>query len=103
MAFLGTVRIVRPRINSRRFRMTVKVKNLHDAFPYGLALKHFFHGYALNMSRIRAVQVPNRLPQLLDMRHTVASTRLPIVQKSRSIPAAIAGVARRVIWRFTKL
>ncbi len=36
-------------------------------------------------------------------RHAAASTKSPTVQKSLSIPAAIAGVARSLMWRFTKL
>jgi hypothetical protein len=55
MAFLGTIRIMRPCIDSWRFRMTVEVKNFHNAFPHRLALKHLFHGHTLNVSGIRAV------------------------------------------------
>lgn len=55
MAFLWTVHIVRPRINSWRFRMAVKVKNFYDALPNRLALKRLTHGDTLNVSGICAV------------------------------------------------
>ena len=53
MAFLWSVRIMQPCIDSWRFRMAVQVKDFYNAFPNCLALKHLFHGDTLHMGRVR--------------------------------------------------
>ena len=55
------------------------------------------------MRSLCTVHVLDYLRQFFDVRHTVASTRSPTLQKSRSTPAAIAGVQRSELCRRTKL
>ena len=84
--------------------MAGKLKYFHDAIPDRLAHKRLFYWNTLEVRRLRAVKLPNYISQLVQVgAHAAASTRSPTVQKSRSTPAAIAGVQRRVLWRFTKL
>ena len=55
------------------------------------------------MPGLRAVQMMDHIPQLLNMRHADASTKSATLQKLGVTPAAIAGVQRSVLCRFTKL
>ena len=83
--------------------MADEIEYLNNPLPNRLASKRLFHGNAFNVRSFSAVQPPNHIAQFLDITHAVASTRSATLQKSRSTPAAIAGVQRSVLWRFTKL
>jgi hypothetical protein len=49
------------------------------------------------------VQLANHVSKFVYRVHAVASTKSPTLQNPRSTPAAIAGVQRIVLCRFTKL
>ncbi len=100
---LRIVGIVRPCVNLRRFRMTVKLENFYDAFPYRFPLKCLFHWHALDVLRFDAMPPSNHIPQFFNVIQAAASIKSPTLQKSRAIPAAIAGVHRSVLCRLTKL
>lgn len=100
---LWVVGIVRPCVHPGRFWMAAKLEYFYNSLPHGLTLKHFFDGNTFDVLRFDTVQSSDYIPQFFDVVHTAASIKSPTVQKSRSIPAAIAGVLRKVLWRFTKL
>lgn len=84
--------------------MPVEVEHLNNPLPDGFSVKCFLHGDTLDVCCLRAMQSPDNVPQLVKVfAHAAASTRSPTLQKSCSIPAAIAGVQRSVLCRFTKL
>ena len=96
--------IVRPRIYPVRSRMIFQAEYLYNAFPNRLTLERFFYGNAFDVRSFRAMQPPDYIPQLVEVcAHATASSKSPTLQKSRSTPAAIAGVQRSVLCRFTKL
>src|SRR5579864_467900 len=93
------VSIVRPRICFIAFWMPLQVEYLDHSIPYCLPLEGLFHWNALRMFGLRSVQALDDVLQLLDvwwLAHD-ASTKFFTVQKSFSIPAAIAGVQRSVL------
>jgi hypothetical protein len=61
----------------------------------------FFDGDAADMRGFHAMNVADCFLKLLNIVHTVASTRSPTLEKSCSTPAAIAGVQRSELCRFT--
>jgi len=83
--------------------MAYQIEYFNDSFPYGFTLKCFFYCHTLNVTRLHAMQFTDYILQFLDIAHTAVSTRSPTVRKSRSIPAAIAGVQRKEPCRFTRL
>src|SRR5664280_2666795 len=95
---LRVVCIMRPRIYPRRVRMTVQFEYLSLAFPHCFAPEHLFDGHAFDVVGLNAMQTPNHVPQFVQVRgHAAASIKSPTLQKSRSTPAAIAGVQRNVL------
>src|SRR5277367_6558808 len=90
-----------PRIGRIRLWMPVQVKHFNNPFPYCLAVEYFLNRHAGAMRGLDAMQLADHVPQFINGRHAVASTRSPTVQKPDVTPAAIAGVQRRVPWRFT--
>jgi hypothetical protein len=97
------ISVMRPSIGSVRRRMTLQIEDLHNALPNRLALKCLFHWHALDMRSVRSMQTADYVSQFLQVRHDAASTRSATLQKSRSMPAAIAGVQRREFCRSIKL
>ena len=83
--------------------MCLQIKNLNYPIPDSFPLKDFLYWDARNVLRIHAVQSPNNILQFLDVIHNAALTRSLTFQNSDVTPAAIAGVQRTVLWRFTKL
>jgi hypothetical protein len=83
--------------------MAVNLEYLYNSIPHCLTLKYLFDWHALNVRGFNSMQPSNHVLQLGYVIQAAASIRLPTVQKSRSIPAAIAGVALSVMCRFTKL
>ena len=94
--------IMNPRVNSIRLRMTLQQKYFNDTVPDRLPLKLLGDWDAFQVTRLRLVQVLNYVVKFLNMSHT-ARTKSSTVQKVAVTPAAIAGVQRSVLWRFTKL
>jgi len=101
--FLRVVCIVRPGIDPVCLWVSVQLKDFNDSFPNCFPLMDFFYGYALQMRSLSPVQMADYVSQLLDVAHDAASTSWPTLQKSFSIPAAIAGVMRSVMYLLTKL
>src|SRR5437588_8988137 len=95
--FLGIVRFVRPCVCSVRCGMPRQVEYLNNPLPNRLAPEYFFHWNTFNVRSLSAMQPPNHVTQFLNITHATASTRSLTVQKSRSTPAAIAGVQRSVL------
>src|SRR5882724_5849408 len=91
------VRVVRPRIDTRSGRMILQIKNLDLPFPYRLTLECLDHRHSLNVRGKDAVQLADHVLQFLNIVHDAASTKSLTDQKSRVIPAAIAGVILRVL------
>lgn len=94
---------MRPCVNSLRLGVADDLEHLYNTFPNRFPFKRLFHRHAFNMRSLNTVQLTNHVSQFLNIAHDVASTSWPTVQKSFSIPAAIAGVQRNVLWRRTKL
>src|ERR1041385_1953782 len=97
MATFAGFGFMRPRIDSVRFWMADQIKNFDNSIPHRFPLVLLFYGYALDVRCFHAVKLHNHISQFLNMAHADASTRSPTLKKSRSIPAAIAGVQRRVL------
>ena len=74
--------------------MSSNVEYLDFAFPYGLALKYFFYWRTARMAGRTAVQMLHGLPEFIEAHQLALLTSSSYVQKSRSIPMAIAGVIR---------
>src|ERR1700681_4587196 len=100
---LRIVRIVRPSIGSKRSRMVFQVEHFNNPFPYRVAIKSLFHWHALNVRGLSPMYPADNVFQFFDVAHATASSKFYTVQKSRSTPAAIAGVQRNELCRFTKL
>ncbi len=83
--------------------MADQIKDFDNPLPHRLALEYLFHGNASSMDSFRPMHTADYVSQFFQIRHKVALTRSPTLQKSRSIPAAIAGVMRNDPCRFTKL
>src|ERR1019366_5383895 len=62
------IRVMRPRIHFWCFRMTVQFKHLYLAFPHRFAPKNLFDGNAFNVAGFDAMQAPNYVPQLVNVR-----------------------------------
>jgi len=83
--------------------MVVQVKDFHYPLPDCLAIENLFDGHTFNVFGFHAVQLANHVSKFVYRVHAVASTKSPTLQNPRSTPAAIAGVQRIVLCRFTKL
>ncbi len=94
---LRVVCLVAPGVYPVSLRVPLQAKDFDHAIPYRFALEGFGNRNALQMLRLRAVQVMDHVPKLLNVRHAHASTRSPTDQKDGSTPAAIAGVQRSVL------
>src|SRR5664280_1402446 len=104
LCWLGRVaRIVQPRIRRIRLGMAFQVKDLYDAIPNRFTVENLFNRHALAVRGFRAMQLVNSLPEFFDMAHPAASSKSPTPQNIPVTPAAIAGVQRMVLCRFTKL
>lgn len=95
--FVWIVGFMRPCVDDVCGRVILKAENLNDPFPNCFALENLFHWHALNVDGFCTVKPSNYVFQFLDITHEAASTKSPTVKKSLSIPAAIAGVQRKVL------
>ena len=77
--------------------MPMQIKHFDNTLPYSTPLENLFHGHTLYMGRSDSMNFTNYVLQVVDVAHETASTKSRTVQKSRSIPAAIAGVQRNVL------
>ena|SRR6266851_1104721 len=101
--FLGTVCIVHPRIGPVRLWVALQGEDFNGSFPNCLPLECLFYRHALQMGCFGTMQLMDCLFQFVNVLHDAASSRSATLQKSRSIPASIAGVQRMVVCRLTKL
>ena len=83
--------------------MAVQVEYLNNPIPDRFTVENLFYGNAGTMRRLYTVQFANHVPEFVYVIHAVASTKSPTLQNPCSTPAAIAGVQRIVLCRFTKL
>jgi len=83
--------------------MASQVEHFHDSIPNRLPLELLFYRNTLYMRSLCTVQLANYVFQFFNVFHDAASTSSPTLQKSRSIPASIAGVQRIALCGFTKL
>jgi hypothetical protein len=78
--------------------MSCQVEHFDNAFPHRLPLKNFLHWNTFNVHSFRAMHAPDYVSQFCQIVHDANSTKSPTLNKSRSIPAAIAGVqAQRTV------
>src|SRR6266851_6412021 len=74
------VRVMRPSICSECCRMTSKIKDLNDAFPYRFALKCLFHRHAFNVCSVRAMHLADHVSQFFEISHNAASIVILLIK-----------------------
>ena len=83
--------------------MSLEVEHFHNALPDRLTLKDLFYGHTFTMRSFRTVEVIDYSLEVFYVAQVVASTKSATLHCVPETPAAIAGVMRSVLWRFTKL
>jgi hypothetical protein len=96
------IRVVHPGVGLVSLRVALQEKYFHYSVPNRLALEPLSNRHALQMAGLRAMQMVDRIAELLNVRHA-ARTKSSMVQNVAVTPAAIAGVQRSVLCRLTKL
>src|ERR1051325_1350381 len=101
----GIVRIVRPCVDLPCGRMAAQLDYLHHPIPNRFTSECLFDRHALDVLRGRAVEASDHLAQLIEVfGHAVATSTSRLTDHcDDATPAAIAGVQRNVMWRFTRL
>jgi len=76
------IRVLRPSIRSECCRMTYKIKDLNDAFPYRFAVKYLFHRHAFNVCSIRPMHLADHVFQVFEISHNAVPIFILLIKHS---------------------